>query len=312
VALIAAFAVAVVAAPITARFGRRWGFVDRPGPLKVQAEPVPYLGGLVVFAGLAGPVAVARPVLIIPLAMSLALGFCDDMRGLSPLLRLGLEVVIGSIVAAVLPVNGLPGGLFTVASVVALINAVNLLDGLDGLASGVCLVSAVGFALVGEDEFQVLALAVAGGLGGFLMWNRPPARIYLGNGGSYLVGTALALLFASSFTFAGSVALTSAALLFLAVPSADVCIAVIRRLRAGRPMFHGDRGHVYDQLFDRGWGPLATVTACVLAQGLLVAIGIGVANLPAGVAVAVTAALIVSVGTVMIVAFTAPGTWKAK
>jgi UDP-N-acetylmuramyl pentapeptide phosphotransferase/UDP-N-acetylglucosamine-1-phosphate transferase len=312
VALIVAFAVAVVVAPITARFGRRFGFADRPGPLKVHTEPVPYLGGLAVFAGLAGPLALARPVLIVPLMMSLALGLADDMRAPSAAVRLCFEVVIGVVTALTLPASDLPGGLFTVAAVVGLLNAVNLLDGLDGLASGVCMVSAVGFALVLENEFQVLALATAGSLAGFLVWNRPPARIYLGDGGSYLVGTALAILLAASFTDGEPVALTSGALLFLAVPAADIVVAVVRRLRAGRPMFYGDRGHVYDQLVDRGWHPLATVRACVLAQALLVVIGVAIASLPAAFAVALAATLVVSVGTVLIVAFTTPGTWKTR
>jgi UDP-GlcNAc:undecaprenyl-phosphate GlcNAc-1-phosphate transferase len=163
-----------------------------------------------------------------------------------------------------------------------------------------------------ENEFQVLALATAGSLAGFLVWNRPPARIYLGDGGSYLVGTALAILLAASFTDGEPVALTSGALLFLAVPAADIVVAVVRRLRAGRPMFYGDRGHVYDQLVDRGWHPLATVRACVLAQALLVVIGVAIASLPAAFAVALAATLVVSVGTVLIVAFTTPGTWKTR
>jgi UDP-GlcNAc:undecaprenyl-phosphate GlcNAc-1-phosphate transferase len=304
--------VAVVAAPTAALVGRRFGMVDRPGLLKVQAHPVPYLGGFALFAGLVGPLAIERPVLIVPLALSLGLGLADDIKGPPPAIRLGAEVVIGVIAAWTLPADDLLGALVTVVLVVALINAVNLLDGLDALASGVGLISALGFALVLEGEFWVLALALAGGLAGFLVWNRPPARIYLGNGGSYLVGTTLAILLAASLNDRASIALASGAVLFVAVPLADISIAVVRRLRARRPLFYGDRGHLYDRLVDRGWSPAVTVGACTLAQALLVGIGVGIASLPAGLAVAVSVAFVVFVGSVLLVAFTAPGTWKAR
>jgi UDP-GlcNAc:undecaprenyl-phosphate GlcNAc-1-phosphate transferase len=286
--------------------------LDRPGLLKVQAHPVAYLGGLAVFAGLAGPIAIERPVLIVPLALSLGLGLADDIKGPPPTWRLSVEVVIGVIAAWALPANDLLGAVLTVVLVVALINAVNLLDGLDALASGVGLMSALGFAYALEGEFRVLALALAGSLAGFLVWNHPPARIYLGDGGSYLVGTALALLLAESLNDGESIAVASGAVLFVAVPLADISVAIVRRLRARRPLFYGDRGHLYDQLVDRGWSPVATVGACTLAQALLVGVGVGIAGLPAALAVAVAVAFVVSVGTVMLVAFTAPGTWKAR
>jgi UDP-GlcNAc:undecaprenyl-phosphate/decaprenyl-phosphate GlcNAc-1-phosphate transferase len=312
VALIVAFVVTAVAAPIAARVGRRFGLVDRPGLLKVQDRPVPYLGGLAVFAGVVPAMAVERPVLIVPLGLSLALGLADDIKGPPPATRLGLAAVIGVIAAWVLPARDLPGALVTVVLVIGLLNAVNLLDGLDGLASGVCLVSAVGFALVLDDEFYVLALALAGSLAGFLVWNRPSARIYLGDGGSYLVGSALALLLAASFNEGESTAVASAGVLFLAVPVADMAVAVVRRLRARRPLLYGDRGHIYDQLVGRGWGLLAIIGAFTFAQGVLVGVGVAIAGLPAGVAVAVASTLLAFTGVVLFVAFTKPGTWKTR
>jgi UDP-GlcNAc:undecaprenyl-phosphate/decaprenyl-phosphate GlcNAc-1-phosphate transferase len=312
VALIVAFAVAIVAAPVAARVARRLGIVDRPGPLKVQAKPVPYLGGVAVLAGLTVPIAVERPVLFVPLALALGLGLSDDVAETPAAARLSLEVAIGVIAAWVLPARDLSGALITVALVVGLINAVNLLDGLDGLASAVSLVSAVGFAVVLEGEYQVIALALAGSLAGFLVWNRPPARIYLGDGGSYLVGTVLAILLAASFKNGESIALASGSLLFVAVPVADTTVAIVRRARAGRRLLSGDRGHVYDQLVDRGRGPLATVGACALAQAVFVGIGIGITSLPACLAVAAALALVFLAGAVVLVAFTAPGTWEAR
>jgi UDP-GlcNAc:undecaprenyl-phosphate/decaprenyl-phosphate GlcNAc-1-phosphate transferase len=312
VAVIVAFVVTVVVSPVAARIALRLGMVDRPGALKVQDRPVPYLGGLAVLAGLAIPLALERPLLIVPLGLSLALGLADDITGPSAAARLVLEVAIGVAAAWSLPATGLLGAVVTVAVVVLLINALNLLDGLDGLASAVGLMSAVGFALVLDGERFVLALALAGSLAGFLMWNRPPARIYLGNGGSNLVGTALAMLLAWSFNEGESVAVASGALFFVAVPVADTAVAIVRRARAGRPLFRGDRGHIYDQLTDRGWEPIATVGACTFAQGIFVAVGVAITGLPAGVAVAMTAVLWLFVGALVLVRFTAPGTWKTR
>jgi UDP-GlcNAc:undecaprenyl-phosphate/decaprenyl-phosphate GlcNAc-1-phosphate transferase len=312
VALIVGFVVAVVAAPIAARVARRLGIVDEPGLLKVQTDPVPYLGGVAVFLALAVPVAVARPALLLPLGLALALGLADDRSGPSPAARLIVEVAIGIVAGLIVPAPGPLGAVITAAFVIGLLNAVNLLDGLDGLAAGVILVSAVGFAIVLEGDSQVLALALAGSAAGFLVWNRPPARIYLGDAGSYLLGTALAILLAAAFEEGGSLAVGSGAVLFVAVPVADTAVAVVRRLRAGRALLRGDRGHVYDQLIDKGWGSVHVVVVCIAVQVLLVGIGVAIGNLSAALAVGVTAALVATVGAIFLVAFTTPGTWKTR
>ena len=308
-ALIVAFLVAALASPIAARVAVRLGVTDHPGPLKVQEVPVPYLGGVAVFIGLAGPVLFARPALLVPLALSLVLGLIDDVAELSAKLRLVCEVAIGCSVAAVVPVRGPVGVVITVAMVLVLLNATNLLDGLDGLASGVGAVSALGFAVVLHAEPRVLALALAGALAGFLLWNRPPAHIYLGDAGSYLVGTSLALLLATSFGAGKSIALASGCLLFVAVPVADTVVTIVRRYRAGEDLLTGDRGHVYDQLVTRGWTRPAATGVCISAQGVLVAVGVGITQLPAPATTSLTALVIAVVGGAALWAFTSPATW---
>ena len=241
------------------------------------------------------------------------LGLADDRGGgLSAATRLILEVAIGVVAAVVLPGHGLGDSLVAVVLVVGMLNAINLLDGLDGLASGVSTVAAIGFAFVVDGGFQVLALALAGSLLGFLVWNRPPARIYLGDAGSYLIGTALAMLLVASFVEGDSLAESSGAALFVAVPVADTAVAIVRRIRARRPLLQGDRGHIYDQLVARGWGPVSVVALFIGAQGALVAIGIAIGGLAGGIAIGVTALLMLSVTTSSVVAFTTPGTWKAR
>jgi UDP-GlcNAc:undecaprenyl-phosphate GlcNAc-1-phosphate transferase len=313
VALIVAFVCAVVATPIAAAMARRYGLVDAPGRLKVHADPVPYLGGVAVFAALAVPVGAERPLLLVPIGLALLLGLTDDRGGIpSPVARLILEMGIGVTAVVAIPVHGLVDSLLTVVLVVGMLNAINLLDGLDGLASGVSAVAAAGFAYVVDGEFHVLALALAGSLLGFLVWNRPPARTYLGDGGSYLIGTALAMLLIVSLREGDSLSGSSGAVLFVAVPVADTAVAIVRRFRAGRPLLQGDRGHIYDQLADKGWDRVAVTAAFIGAQGALVVIGIAIGGLAAGVAIGVTALVFLILATFFVLAFTTPGTWKAQ
>lgn len=282
---IAAFAIAAVvtltATPLVRRLALRLDVVDHPGPLKIHRRPVAYLGGLAVYAGLvAGTIGGGRSLaLLTPVGLALLLGLVDDRFDLSPRSRLAAEAGIGVVAAGVVRVPGTGGGgwLLTAVAVLVLVNAVNLLDGMDGLASGVALVSAAGFAAILGGAPQMMALALAGGAAAFLVFNRPPASIYLGDSGAYAIGTALALLLVSSWADAGSAGRGLGGLALVAVPVVDTAVAVIRRARAGRPLFAGDRGHIYDQLVDRGLGRGAVTLLCIGAQGALTGAAILVA-----------------------------------
>jgi UDP-GlcNAc:undecaprenyl-phosphate/decaprenyl-phosphate GlcNAc-1-phosphate transferase len=306
-ALIVAAVIAALATPIAARVAMHVGVVDRPGPLKVQTRPVPYLGGVGVFAGVAAPVAWAQPLLLVPLGLALLLGLVDDATDVSPRVRLLGEVAIGVASAITLPGNlSLAGSVATMVAVVVLLNAVNLLDGLDALASSVAALSALGFSVVLDGDARTTAMALAGALLGFLVWNRPPARIYLGDAGSYLVGTGLALLLALTFVADDGIATPAGALLFVAVPVADTTIAIVRRRRARRPLFQGDRGHVYDQLVDMGWTTERSTLACAAAQAVFVALGLAATALSDSAALALVTVVIVVVGGSAVWAFTPP------
>ena len=189
---------------------------------------------------------------------------------------------------------------------VLLINAVNLLDGLDGLASGTAFASAVGFAFVLGGDYRILASGLAAALGGFLVWNRPPASIYLGDAGSYLIGAALAVLVTASIGSSGPVPAAAAAALLVGVPVGDTSIAVVRRWRAKRPLFKGDRGHVYDQLVDRGRTPTQGTVACIAAQAVLAVLAVAVGHMPTGAAIAVAAVTVAVVAAWALPTFTTP------
>jgi UDP-GlcNAc:undecaprenyl-phosphate GlcNAc-1-phosphate transferase len=294
VELVVAAVVTLITAPILRRVALRLGIVDRPGPLKTHRSPVPYLGGVAVFLGLLiGPIEAERLALLIPYGLALALGVVDDARGLAPRARLGTEVAIGVVAAVVVPGPALVK-VATAALVVILLNAVNLLDGQDGLAAGACLVSAAAFAILGGDAAMV-GLALAGALAAFLVFNAPPARMYLGDGGAYLIGTVLATLPALTEHGTTDWSVWVATPLIVGLPLADTAIAIVRRSVARRPLFQGDRSHVYDQLVDQGWRVETSTAVCVLLQGGLAALGVLAAGVSLSWAVAITAVTLVGV-----------------
>jgi UDP-GlcNAc:undecaprenyl-phosphate GlcNAc-1-phosphate transferase len=270
-----------VATPLAGRLAESAGIVDRPGDLKVHSEEVPYLGGLGVAAGIAAAALTTRgfPVRALwPVAAALALGVADDATGLRPGTRLVAEIAIGSL-AAVLTPTGLPaplGGIGVAAATVGLINAVNLVDGLDGLAGGLIAVSSVTLAGMLDGPSRLAAAGLAGGSVGFLAHNRPPASIYLGDGGAYCAGAMLAGLVGAAWGRDEPAGKGLAALMTVAVPAVEVAAALIRRRRAGTALSVGDRRHTYDLLSAHGWGPRRAAAACVGAQGLL---GIGALRL---------------------------------
>jgi UDP-GlcNAc:undecaprenyl-phosphate/decaprenyl-phosphate GlcNAc-1-phosphate transferase len=310
VALIVGFVIAVVATPVAAAIATKVGLVDRPGPLKVHHRPVPYLGGAAVMAAIVGPVAGAHPYVLIPLAMAFVLGLADDLGDLTPVARILVEIGIGVAAAFVPAHHELPRVLLGVVVVVLLLNAINLLDGLDGLATIVGVGSACGFAVALRGSSAVLPLALAGALVGFLVWNRPPARVYLGDAGSYLIGTALAVSMLDALQRPAAVA--AGATLFVGVAAADTGVAILRRLRARRPLLRGDRGHVYDQLVDRGWPTIGAVGALAIAQAALTTAGIAIGRLSAGAALAATTGVIAVVGGTAIALFTSPRSWRSE
>jgi UDP-N-acetylmuramyl pentapeptide phosphotransferase/UDP-N-acetylglucosamine-1-phosphate transferase len=291
----------LVTTPLVMAAAGHLGVMDRPGALKPQQAPVPYLGGVAVFTGVTVGAAVGRPSVIFPLSLALALGVADDRFDLAPPLRLAGQVAIGVAVAVTTPVH-LPAALGVVAILVVtilVVNGVNLIDGLDLLATGVVAVTAVGFAVVLHGSGRQLALGLAAALVAFGVYNRPPARVYLGDGGSYLLGTALTVLLASAWAPGLATPRGVAALALVAVPAAEVAFAVVRRARSGRSLMAGDRGHPYDRLVARGWPVLAasgvyTAVAALVAAAVVVAVH--QASIVASVLVDVAAALVMVAG----------------
>jgi len=158
------------------------------------------------------------------------------------------------------------------------INAVNLLDGLDGLASGVAFISSLGFLIVSvhqENTFaMILSLALMGTVLGFLRYNFNPASIFMGNCGSSFLGYILAALTIIFTNRPYELRCFVAPILIMGLPVLDTALTIIRRYRKNHPLFMGDRSHIYDRLVDRGFSVRQTAWVCYVIQAVLVGAGV--------------------------------------
>ena len=233
------------------------------------------LGGIGVFLGVNIAWLVRgdlEPGLLIASVIVVVLGLVDDRRGIDPRIRLGVEIVAALVLVFAVAGQPRPGILFLilgVALVVFAINCVNLFDGLDGLVGSVGIVTAVGLAILaqgrGLDFLTPLELGAA--LAGFLVLNWHPARVFLGDAGSYFVGLLLAhLIIDSSSESAVELVVTAG---FLGVFAIDMLVTLMRRRLNHRPLFIGDRSHIYDQLRDRGVGVRAIALIAATTQAVL-------------------------------------------
>jgi UDP-GlcNAc:undecaprenyl-phosphate/decaprenyl-phosphate GlcNAc-1-phosphate transferase len=262
-----------VALALVLTWAARWlglatGLVDRPpapeppgdGPpptehLKIHTVPIPVLGGLGVVAAVLGALLVAGadlPALaILGVVMATVIGLVDDARPQPASVRVLALAVAGVPIAVGLPLDelGPPARVGVVVLLLLLANAVNLIDGQDGLAGGLGAIASVGLAAViaANGANPVLALVVAGALVGFLAWNLPPARVFLGNGGAYGLGALLTVLAAQATIGHGWHGLLAAALC-LGVFAFELSFTVVRRLVGSQGLAVGDRRHSYDLL----------------------------------------------------------------
>ena len=291
--------------PVLIRQLVAWGLVDRPDAnRKLHARAVPVGGGLAVFAGVAAGVLPmlwlyqSPPqftiVLLIASGMLTAIGLADDAWSIRGRQKLILQTLVAVFVVFVGPVGmsglevfdirislGVFGSLFAILWIVGTINAVNLLDGADGVATvvGITLGGAlvVLCLLLGKAESAVVPAAMVGGLLAFLPFNKPPARVFLGDTGSQLIGLVLgASALQASLKGPTAVALTGIVAIW-AVPIFDMAIAVLRRRLTGRSLYAPDRGHLHHCLMDRGlsgnWLLLIVGTACLLtAAGAVISV----------------------------------------
>jgi len=295
---------------VVRRIGPALGFVDRPDDptLKAHTQPAVPLGGVAIFVGIHLALVIAdrwsAPVFVAS-GLLLGLGLVDDRYGLSPLLRLAVEGVAGGVLAfGVGTEQGWAVGLAVGVVVVVAVNAVNLFDGLDGLAGSAALIGALGGALLAASRGQdhLPGLIVAAALVGFLVVNWHPATVFLGDNGAYSVALFLVALIPITTTQRGApgVIEISVGLGLLGVFLVDLGSTVLRRFLSKKPLFAGDRNHMYDRLHAKGHSVRRVALTTSAGQLLIVAVTVGVAHfLSRGWAVVVLA--VFGVGLVIIV-----------
>jgi UDP-GlcNAc:undecaprenyl-phosphate GlcNAc-1-phosphate transferase len=206
---------------------------------------------------------------LVPAALVFALGVWDDLRGLGPYVKFGVQAVAASMLYAgglrivnipVLfgnrPLPGFVGLLFTVIWVLAITNAFNLIDGLDGLAAGSALFSTmVAFVLAvfhGPVLVEVMTIALAGAILGFLRFNFNPATIFLGDSGSLFIGFLLSALALHGAQKAPTIVAVAIPIVSFGLPILETVLSIIRRLISGRPVFTADREHIHHKLLQHG------------------------------------------------------------
>ena len=277
-----------VLVPLVKRLAHRLGAVDHPSDRRAHEGRVPTMGGLAValpvFAGIGllylWPNAVSQEfftnesgvlALLFGGALMVALGVYDDLRGSDAILKFGVQVVAALCVCAMsgwITVLGVPilGEIdlgvaavpVTVFWIVAVTNAFNLIDGVDGLASGVGLLVCGGsffLALSNRHvDMMVFSAVMGGALLAFLRFNFHPASIFLGDTGSLFIGFTIAVVSMQSSMKAPTVALMFIPVCAVGYPLLDMCLAVARRFIKGKPVFSSDRGHIHHKLLDCGLG----------------------------------------------------------
>lgn len=258
--------------------GTRLGYLDVPGEdtLKVHTQPAIPLAAPGLLAGLLIGLAILGefdPLLAAGLVLVAALGIVDDRLDLSPVLRLAAELAIAVLLSMRWWEDGPGLFLFGVVAIVVTINAVNLYDGIDLLAGCTGVVGLVGIALfaaaVGSTPW--LAAITAAAVVGFLPHNRPPARVFLGDGGAYTLGAVTAVSIIDLGAGTGW-AQTAAGLGFLGMFAVDLVATVLRRVASKAPLFEGDRSHLYDRMAGARGDIVPVVVTLTLAHGLLIAV----------------------------------------
>ncbi len=300
----AAFVVTFLAIRLLLPYADKLGLMDRPQGRKDHDQPTPVVGGVAMltgcaFAFLTGPV--HTPVLWAFLGASVlivAIGFIDDRSDVRWYWRLGVQALAGWSMAhfgnvtiqQIPPLLGVEStGLgflsmpFTVFATVGLINAMNMIDGSDGLAGSLALAALLmlGCAALyaGNASLAGRALVLSAAAGGFLLWNlrfpwTPRARTFMGDAGSGFLGLVIAWIAFRLTQNQGHPVSPVLALWLLPIPVMDCLVLIVRRLQEGRSPFSAGRDHIHHLMADAGFGPLRIVlwlTGFSFAVGLLVA-----------------------------------------
>jgi len=274
---IISFVVSYILTPYLARVGKKQNMVDLPDHRKVHEEAIPNLGGIVIFFGfllsLLFIVQIEGQVktLMVAGVIILLLGIVDDIADLSPKHKFIIQMIpaliviiynsdlINSFIVNQLKSVDLLGYLLypiLILWIVGVTNSINLIDGLDGLACGVSIITLIAFLILGwKQNFETLnflSIALAGSMLALLRFNFYPAKIFLGDSGSTFTGFMLASIGALWVLKSENVFFVFIPIIILALPIFDTLFAILRRYKGHHPIFQADKGHLHHRLLARG------------------------------------------------------------
>ena len=274
--LLATLLLSAIFTPGSIFLARKWGVLDQPGERRVHHQAIPRLGGMAIFA--AFWIVAFWQLGLTPMLQGLfwgslmifAVGIADDIWSIRPLVKLGFQVLAAciplffglSLSQVTLPVVGtlelgVWGALFIVLWIIGVVNTVNISDGLDGLAAGICIIASLILAWsayrIEQEPAVIILITLAGAALGFLFYNFHPAKVFMGDGGSMFLGYILGTVSIWGLLKTATVLGLIFPLLVLGVPIADIAFAVIRRRWKKRSIIQADRGHLHHRLLDIGF-----------------------------------------------------------
>lgn len=303
-----AFVVTLVTVPLASKFAWKVDAVDYPSRRRVNTKPTPRMGGIAVMVGLLAAfaaLALSQQLGWISIGMPLEdhsinylgvaasvlgmflVGAIDDVKQLTALNKFFWQIVMASAAAAFGVVIGdianpiddsfISLGVFaypiTVLFLVSFANIINLIDGVDGLATGITMLCAIALfaisVMAGRMAAAALAAALVGASLGFLRWNFNPAKIFLGDSGSLLLGYCLGVISLLGTTHETGLTMIMVPVIMVGIPILDTFAAIVRRTRVGVSIGTPDKGHIHHRLLARGFGQRALVAIIYACTALL-------------------------------------------
>ena len=296
-AMVTAMVVALITTPVVKSLAFRVGAVDVPKDnRRMHDHPIPRMGGLAIFFGFLLSVLIYVELtpeltgMLLGGVIIVVLGIFDDIYALGAKFKLMVQiaaalvaVLSGNVIEVLSNPNVFSSDLWwelgwlaypvTIIWIVAITNAVNLIDGLDGLACGVSTISSLTMLVislaVADGPVAVIMAALAGGCIGFLPYNLNPAKIFMGDTGSTFLGFILAVMSIQGLFKFYTIISFAVPFLMLGLPIFDTCFAFIRRIAHGQSPMHPDRSHVHHRLIDMGFNQKQAVAVLYIISAIL-------------------------------------------
>lgn len=296
-ALIVALIVALVATPVVKSLAFKMGAMDVPKDnRRMHDHPIPRMGGLAIFLGFLLSVLLFAEItpqlrgMLLGSVIIVVLGIFDDIYSLPAMFKFVVQIVAalvavfsGNVIQTLSNPNIFSSDLYwdlgvlsipvSVIWIVAITNAVNLIDGLDGLACGVSTISSMTLLVislvVSDAPAAILMAALAGSCIGFLPYNLNPAKIFMGDTGSTFLGYVLAVVSIQGLFKFYTIISFAVPFLMLGLPIFDTCFAFIRRIAHGQSPMHADRSHVHHRLIDMGFSQKQAVAVLYIISAIL-------------------------------------------